>query len=103
MTIMANFESENKYLRAKERVDRIKKFYTSLISYVIFISFLAALNYYVDQWEYPWFLWAAFGWGIGLVFQALKAFGFNPFFGKNWEERKIKEFMDEDDENKQWR
>ena len=38
-----------------------------------------------------WFLWAAFGWGIGLIFQAAKAFNWAPFMNKNWEEKKIKE------------
>ena len=96
-------DKENKYFRAKGKVDCIKKFYTSLVSYVIFISLLAGINYYVDEWGYPWFLWAAFGWGIGLVFQAVKAFGFNPFFGRGWEERKIKEFMNEDKDQSRWK
>jgi hypothetical protein len=97
-----NQDKENKYLRAKERVEGIKKFYTSLIMFVVFISFLAALNYYTNEWRYMWFLWAAFGWGIGLFFQAVKAFRWNPFLGKNWEERKMKEFMD-DENNNQWK
>jgi len=88
---------ENKYLKAREKVEQVKKFYTSLIFYVVFIGFLAALNYYTNQWRYMWFLWAAFGWGIGLFFQAMKAFRMNPFLGKDWEERKLKEFMDEED------
>ena len=75
----------------------------SLISYFVFIGFLAALNYWTDQWRYPWFLWAAFGWGIGLVFHAVKVFGLNPFFGKNWEERKIKEYMQEDERKNPWK
>lgn len=87
-------KKDNKYYRAKERVAEIKKFYTSLMMYVIFISFLAALNYYTNQLRYAWFLWAAFGWGIGLVFQAAKAFEWNPFMGKGWEERKMREFME---------
>jgi len=91
-----NNNDNNKYLKAKERVNAIKKFYTSLMFYVIFISVLAALNYYTDRWRNPWFLWAAFGWGIGLCFQAVKIFR-NPFFGKDWEERKLKEFMDKED------
>ena len=94
-------EKQNKYIRAKARVAEIKKFYTGLISYVIFISLLGALNYYVNEWRYMWFLWAAFGWGIGLLFQAGKAFQWNPFMGKNWEERKLKEFMNEE-ENQRW-
>lgn len=99
---MDNIEKENKYLRAKERVQEVKKFYMSLLSYVVFIGFLAGLNYYIDGWSYPWFLWAAMGWGIGLVFQGIKAFGKNPFFGKNWEERKIKEFMQEEERIGRW-
>lgn len=100
---MENLDKESKYYRAKERVGAIKKFYLNLVSYLIFILFLAALNYYINKWEYAWFLWAAFGWGIGLGFQAVKVFGFNPFFGKNWEERKIKEFMKEDEPQNKWK
>ena len=100
---MENIDKENKYFRAKERVGTIKKFYTSLMSYFVFIGFLAALNYWTNQWRYPWFLWAAFGWGIGLVFHAVKVFGLNPFFGKNWEERKIKEYMQEEERKDRWK
>lgn len=96
-------DKESKYYRAKERVDTIKKFYTSALSYVIFIGFLAGLNYWIDEWNYPWFLWAAFGWGIGLVFQGIKAFGFNPILGKDWEERKLRELMEEEEEQTKWK
>lgn len=96
-------DKEKKYFKAKERTECIKKFYTSLLGYVFVISLLATVNYYTDQWRYPWFLWAAFGWGIGLVFQGVKAFSFNPFFGKGWEERKIKEFMNEDNNTERWK
>jgi hypothetical protein len=100
---MATNNKEDKYFRAREKVDNIKKFYTSLLSYTVFIVMLGALNYWIDEWRYPWFLWAAFGWGIGLVFQAVKAFSFNPFFGRDWENRKIKELMQEDEEQQKWK
>ncbi|MCK0146977.1 2TM domain-containing protein [Arenibacter sp. F26102] len=100
---MENSDKENKYYRAKERVEAIKKFYLNLGSYLIFIMFLAAINYFTNKWQYAWFLWAAFGWGIGLVFQAVKVFGLNPFLGKNWEEKKIKEFMREDEPQNRWK
>ncbi len=93
---MENFDKENKYIRAKERVEELKKFYSNLTSYVLVISFLAIINYYTNGWSYAWFLWAAFGWGIGIVFHAVGVFQWNPFFNKDWEERKIKEFMDQD-------
>jgi hypothetical protein len=98
--IMSEIEKENKYIRAKHKVAKIKKFYTSLLSYLVFISLLAALNYYTNEWSYPWFLWAAFGWGIAIVIHAFKAFEWLPFMGKNWEDRKIKEFMEKDDKPK---
>ena len=94
---MENSNRENKYLRAKERVDELKKFYGNLTSYVLVISGLAFINYYSNGFGYMWFLWAAFGWGIGLVFHALRTFNLNPFFSKDWEERKIREFMDEEE------
>lgn len=89
---------ENRYLRAKDQVAEIKKFYTGIFFYVVVIGFLAGLNYYNNEWRYMWFLWPAFGWGIGMVFQAAKAFRWMPFMNKNWEERKIKELMDQEDD-----
>ena len=100
---MENNMNENKYIRARERVAEIKKFYGNLTSYVLVITGLGALNYWVDGWRHPWFLWVAFGWGIGVVFHAIGTFNLNPFFGKDWEERKIREFMDKDNEQKKWR
>ncbi|MGB5236265.1 MAG: 2TM domain-containing protein [Flavobacteriaceae bacterium] len=96
---MEDLNRESKYLRAKDRVESLKKFYSNLTSYIIVISILAGINYWTNQWRYMWFLWAAFGWGIGLTFHAFKVFGLNPFFGSNWEERKIQEFMEEDDKD----
>ena len=102
---MESNTNDNKYLKAKERVDQMRKFYNNLTSYFLVISGLAALNYYINEWSYMWFLWAAFGWGIGLAFHAIRTFSLNPFFGKNWEERKIKEFMAKEEENeiKKWK
>lgn len=86
----------NKYLRAVERVHDIKEFYGSLISYCIVIPILIFINFkYVPQFHWFWF--PMFGWGIGLIFHGFKAFSYNPILGKDWEERKIKEFMDNED------
>lgn len=89
--------NERKYQRAKEHVEELKKFYNHLLSYIFVIGFLAGVNYYSNQWEYAWFLWAAFGWGIGLAFHAAKAYEINPMFDKNWEDRKIKEYMEKEE------
>ncbi len=101
---MENLNKESKYIRARERVDRLKKFYANLWSYFLVISALALINYLTNGFGYMWFLWAAFGWGIGLTIHAFKTFDLNPFFGKGWEERKIKQLMeDEEEETKKWR
>ncbi|MBP2833436.1 2TM domain-containing protein [Aquimarina sp. U1-2] len=99
---MKTFEEQKRYERARERVEELKKFYNNVISYVLVIGFLAGLNYYQNEWYYPWFLWAALGWGIGLTFHAIKAYRINPVFNKDWEEQKIKKYMAEDqNKNKQ--
>ena len=100
---MEKRSKESKYIRAKERVEELKKFYGNLTSYVVVISGLAALNYYVNEWSYMWFLWAALGWGIGILFHAIGTFNLNPFFGRDWEERKIKEYMNEDENQSKWK
>ena len=99
---MEDINKEHKYLRAKERVGELKKFYANLWTYIVVISGLALINYLTNDWRYMWFLWAAFGWGIGIIFHAIGTFNLNPFFGKDWEERKMKEFMREDEEHKRW-
>lgn len=98
---MENLDQQKRYERAKERVDELKSFYGNLFSYIVIISMLAALNYYQNEWSYAWFLWAAFGWGIGLAFHAAKAFRINPMFNKDWEDRKIREYMEDDEKERQ--
>ena len=47
-----------------------------------------------------WFWFPIFGWGIGLTFHFLEVNNYNIFLGKNWEDRKIKEMMKDDKNNK---
>ncbi|MCE2611784.1 2TM domain-containing protein [Flavobacteriaceae bacterium D16] len=91
---MENIEKENSYLRAKKRVEEMKCFYGNLIAYLIVIPFLAWLNYMTT--DFPWVIFPAVGWGLGLIVNGMSAYGYNPILGKNWEERKIHEFMSED-------
>ncbi|MDT0607103.1 2TM domain-containing protein [Croceitalea rosinachiae] len=86
--------NEYKYNRAKKRVKCIKGFYGNLIAYLIVISVLAYINYRTTS--FLWVLFPAVGWGFGLIANGLHAFGYNPIFGKDWEERKIKELMNND-------
>ena len=94
MKTSENIES-TRYLRAVEQVEEIKGFYSSLIAYFIVIPILIYINLtYVPQFHWFWF--PMLGWGIGMIFQGFKAFSYNRILGRNWEERKIKEFMESD-------
>ncbi len=94
--IMENSNSEyERYQKAKKQVNEIKGFYGHLTSYVIVLAILIYINLKYTP-EYLWFIWTMFGWGIGLFFHAVRVFDWFPFLNKDWEERKIKQFMDEE-------
>lgn len=84
--------SDKRYQKAKERVEAIKGFYGNLTAYCIVIPFLAWLNFRTTT--FPWAIFPAMGWGFGLLMHGMEAYGYNPLWGKRWEEKKIKELMD---------
>jgi two-component system LytT family sensor kinase len=85
---------DKRYEKAKERVQAIKSFYGNLASYVIVIPILVFINWRTTS--FPWSIFPALGWGFGLLGHGLQAFGYNPLFGRSWEERKLKEYMEDD-------
>ena len=92
-----NHRKEAAYIRAKKRVKELKGFYWHAFWYVvvnIFIVSTIASNT-KDIWNFGTFSTPIF-WGLGLGFHALAVFGKNLVFSKNWEERKIKDYMDKD-------
>lgn len=94
MNTQEDYLDEKRYKKAKEKLEKIKGFYYNLFSYILVMPFLAFLNYQTT--DFPWVLFPLFGWGFGIVMHGLEAFGFNPIMGKDWEERKIREFMDKE-------
>jgi two-component system LytT family sensor kinase len=89
-----DFEN-SKYVRALEKVEKLKEFYQNLASYCIVIPFLIFINLRFSP-GFHWFWFPIFGWGMGLAFHFLEVNNYNIFLGKNWEDRKIKEIMKED-------
>ncbi|MGB7394954.1 MAG: 2TM domain-containing protein [Pricia sp.] len=95
----------DKKQRARQRVAQLKGFYIHLTVYIIinlFIivtSVIGQMNYgggFGDAFlNFGTFSTAIF-WGIGLAFHGAKTFGYNPFFSKDWEERQIQKYMEED-------
>jgi len=63
---------EDKELRriARERVE----FKRHLLIYIVVICLLALINLLTSR-DFPWFLFPAGGWGIGIVFHFLFAYG----------------------------
>lgn len=82
------YTENNSYYNAKQKVEDLKGFYGSLISYCVIIPLLIFINLRYSS-NFQWFWFPAFGWGFGLLMQGLRVFGFSS----NWEERKIQEFM----------
>lgn len=96
-----NETMDDRYLAAKKRVDDLKEFYWNLMSYCIVIPFLIFINYRTS-WGFQWFWFPAFGWGIGLAFHAARVFLDQGFFGRSWEQRKIRKYMSEDEGTTKW-
>jgi signal transduction histidine kinase len=67
-------ETEREMLRvARRRANAEVGFYMHLLSYLGVMAFLAFIN--VMTTSYPWFLWPALGWGIGLFSHYMAVFG----------------------------
>jgi hypothetical protein len=93
------YQAEDRYYVAKKKVNEIKGFYGNLASYILVNVILLVINL-VTSPEYLWFFWPLFGWGIGVLIHGMSVFQWLPFFGKEWEEKKIKEFMDIENKTK---
>jgi hypothetical protein len=104
MEIRDNYSNE-KIKRAKKRVDELKGFYIHFTVYLAVNTFISTMKVVRDIgdgasfgdafWDFGTFaVW--FFWGMGVVFHALNAFSYNPFFGKDWEERQIQKYLERD-------
>ncbi|CAL2084580.1 2TM domain-containing protein [Tenacibaculum sp. 190524A02b] len=97
-----NLNKEEKYYKAKKRVEQLKKYYTHLVVYVVVNLFVSVKKIVrnLDNGETfqeaffdlgTFILWIF--WGIGIIYHTFNVFGFDFLLGKNWERNKIEEFM----------
>ncbi|MCB0633552.1 MAG: 2TM domain-containing protein [Lewinella sp.] len=81
------------YRKAAKRVKAKKDFYNHFATYAVMGVFFFLLNA-ATAWGHWWFFWPMLGWGIGIFFHYLDAFGL-PGVGEvnepGWEERAIDE------------
>ena len=94
------FNENTSYLRAKERVEKIKGFYGNLASYCVVIPVLIIINLTTNSNGFQWFWFPMLGWGLGVLFHAFETFG----YGKSWEEKKIQEILNkQNNTNNKWK
>jgi len=102
-----NYKKEENYLRAKKRVKKLKGFYIHFGVFIVMNSFISVniiiSNIYENGetfneafWNFDTFAVWIF-WGIGLAIHGFNVLGLPFLFGKDWEERKIKKFLEEDE------
>ena len=92
------FNENTSYLRAKERVEKLKGFYGNLASYCVVIPILIIVNLNSPH-DFQWFWFPMLGWGLGVLFHAFETFG----YGKSWEEKKIQEILNKQNTtNNKW-
>lgn len=87
-----------RYKLAERRVKRLRGFYTHLIVYIIINAVIVYINIQnLDPGEsyFQWHNFFTFSiWGFFLLIHAASVFIPNFILGAQWENRKIKEFME---------
>ena len=103
MTEKSTVQKQN-YIKAKQRVEELKKFYKHLSFFIIINAFLIGRRIYKDIDGGDTMLEAfselenyriIFWWAVILVLHVLKIYGTSLFFSKDWEKQKIKKYMNE--------
>lgn len=93
---------DDSYVRARKRVEELKQFYYSLLSYCVVIPFLIFIYYQYTPGIIQWFWFPMLGWGMGLAFHAYKVYVNDGMLGKNWEKRQIEKYLREEEEQQPW-
>jgi hypothetical protein len=100
---MENYD-EIKYQEAAKRVQKIKGFYTHAVVYLVINTAIIISQIHfssTDNWSFELRHFStAFFWGIGLAAHGLSVFMPTMILGKNWEDRKVKELMEKEKNNK---
>ncbi|WP_460219665.1 2TM domain-containing protein [Psychroserpens sp. MEBiC05023] len=96
--------NQERYELAAKRVKRLKGYYFHVMIFIIINTISAAINYRsLDDGE-SFFQWHNFIslsiWGLILLIHTASVFLPNIIFGKGWEARRIKKYMEE--EHQHW-
>ena len=92
--------NDEKYERAKKRVEELKKFYANLVTYTVINVILIIINLVTSPGSL-WFYWVTIFWGAAILLHASRIFVFRgKFLGEEWEKKKIKEIMEKEGKSK---
>ncbi len=95
MTTESTAQASGAEHRARRRLVAERGFYVHLMTYVAVISGLFLVNLITGSGRW-WFIWPALGWGIGIAAHGLATFGLFGWMGRDWEDRRLKELIDEE-------
>ncbi len=73
---------------AFRQVRKLRGLYSHMISYVLVMSGLAAINLILMP-QHIWFIFPLLGWGLGLTSHAIGVLNILPWFGPEWERRQV--------------
>lgn len=98
-------EQKDSYLKAKEKVRNLKLFYMHLVGYFILVILLLYNLYIIDENNkyaefFTWFnTIIIIAWTIFIALHAWNVFKGRLFFKESWEDKKLKEYMDNNNKN----
>ena len=90
-----------RFIEAKKKVTKLKVFYIHLCAYIVVLC-LVIYNYVIiEENEYMQaIIWLNSSimimWGIVILIQGWTTFRGQILFGKRWEDKKVREFLDEE-------
>ncbi|MCK1985452.1 MULTISPECIES: 2TM domain-containing protein [Peribacillus] len=88
--------SQNRYENARKRVKELKLLYVHLVWYISVNVMLIFINMMTSSGSW-WSIYPLMGWGLGIVAHCLYTLVLSRW-GKEWEEKKIKEYLTKDNE-----
>lgn len=89
----STFEQSPEYKAARCQVRRLRGFYAHLSVYLAVNAGLLIINLFSAPGRL-WVVWPLAGWGIAIVIHGASVFLGGRWFGREWEERKIREIME---------
>ncbi|MES2747810.1 MAG: 2TM domain-containing protein [Bacteroidota bacterium] len=99
-----NNPEKEAYRMAQQKVKKLKGFYVHLIVYSLVNAFLLFSKYANLDADERFFSFSTFStvffWGIGLVAHGFSVFVPHFAFGKEWEDKKMKQFMEKEKKEK---